>query len=338
MEGASTSMAGAVLTIESPWTTPVLAPFRGAIVTLGNFDGVHRGHQDLLKRARTLAGPQRKLIAATFDPHPRFLLRPLETGPPLLTLERKAQKLLAAGADRVVVFRIDRHFLQLSAQKFFDDIIVGVLGASFLVEGTNFCFGKAREGTVHLLGSMCERSGIGLSLHDGICEQGEWVSTSRIREKIEKGDLEGAEAMLGSPVELTGKVAHGARRGRTIGFPTANLEVAGQLVPAHGVYAAQAVLDDGRVFAAAVNVGPNPTFGELAVKIEAYLIGFEGDLYGQSIRLEFRERLRELCAFASADALKEQLQKDVARAAARFAGQIPKHFASAAKNREELPS
>lgn len=301
----------------SPWTQAIPGPFRGGVVTLGNFDGVHLGHRDLLKRARALAGSSKKLVVATLDPHPRLLLRPQDTGPPLLTLERKAEKLRQAGADLVIVFRIQPEFLQIPAETFFKEIIVGALGATHLVEGTNFCFGKSREGTIQKLGEFCARDQIGLDLHSGVFEGDDWVSTSRIREKIEKGEVVAAEAMLGSPVEISGKVIQGAQRGRTIGVPTANLEVVGQLTPGLGVYSARAVLSDERKYPVAVNIGPNPTFAENQFKIEAHLIGFSGDLYGQNLRLEFLDRVRDLCAFSSVDALKNQLSRDIAHALKR---------------------
>ncbi len=286
-------------------------PFRKSIVSVGNFDGVHLGHRDLFTHARRLARPAQKVIAVTLDPHPRALLRPEDTGPPILSLERKVQKLRQCGVDQVVVFRIDSSFLELSAQDFFDRLIRGILDPQGLIEGENFCFGSKRQGTISQLGQLCNLSGIVLQIHPGLFDDKDWISTSRIRTLLLEGEVAKAARLLGAPHETTGEVIAGAMRGRSLGYPTANLALPQTILPAFGVYAAKAILANGQSHEAAVNLGPSATFGETGVKIEAHLLNFSGHLYGQTIRLEWIDRIRSPRLFTSPDALKYQIQADL---------------------------
>lgn len=287
---------------------------RGGAVTIGNFDGVHLGHRkivgQLLARAAELKGPA---IVFTFDPHPVRLLRPEQCPPPLTWTERKAELLKSLGVDLVVAYPTDQALLELSARQFFDEIVVGALSARALVEGPNFYFGHNREGDVGTLLTLADQQGISLDVVQPIAVGGQIVSSSRIRTLIRAGDVGSAAQLLGGPYRIRGMVTHGAGRGAKIGFPTANLEAIDTLLPAAGVYAARAWFA-GNSAPAAVNVGPNPTFGEHAIKVEVHLIDREEDLYGQALEVEFLARLRDVQAFASINDLKRQLQADVAAA------------------------
>jgi len=292
---------------------PLPEPLKHSVLSIGNFDGVHLGHRELFAYARGCAHPGQKVIAVTFDPHPRALLRPKDTGPPLLTLMRKVEKLKKNGVDQVVVFRIDTAFLDIRAQDFFDAIIRGILNPARLIEGNNFCFGRKREGTISRLGELCEVSGIKLDIHPGLTDDDGWISTSRIRNFLIQGDVAQARRLLGEPHETEAEVIPGAQRGRTLGFPTANLAQPQTLVPAIGVYAARAILHDGTTHGAAVNIGPNPTFGEDAFKIEAHILDYSGDLYGKLLRLDWIDRVRGPIAFSSIEGLKNQIQTDLSQ-------------------------
>src|SRR5262245_14839442 len=288
---------------------------RGGAVAIGNFDGAHLGHaallRELARQARAVGGPA---VALTFDPHPLALLRPGEAPPLLTTPEDRAACLEELGAAQVLTLRATRALLELRAGEFFEEVVRKRLAARALVEGRNFGFGRGREGDIHTLEALCRLAGIPLVIVDGIQAQGAEVSSSRIRAELRHGDVALAARLLGRPCRLRGVVGTGRRVGRTIGFPTANLEGVTTVVPAEGVYAARAVPEAGKAWPAAVNVGPAPTFGESARKIEAHLIGYEGDLYGRPLALDFVARLRDTRPFAGPAELVEQLGRDVEQA------------------------
>jgi riboflavin kinase/FMN adenylyltransferase len=287
---------------------------RGA-VTIGNFDGVHRGHARIVERliwhARQVSG---SAIVFTFDPHPVRLLRPEAAPPPLTWTERKAELLAELGVDAMIAYPTDESLLRLSHREFFDSIIGGQLDAQVLIEGPNFHYGRNREGNVDTLAEMCRESGRTLEIVEPMLWRGDYVSSSRTRTLIQDGDVQDAARLLTRPYRLRGLVTHGARRGRQIGFPTANLDGIDTLLPSAGVYAGRAIAAHGK-WAAAINIGPNPTFGERGLKFEAHLIGFEGSLYGQTMEVDILSRLRDIHPFDSVEQLKAQLQRDVADAA-----------------------
>lgn len=287
---------------------------RHGALTIGNFDGVHLGHAALLAEARQQAqavgGPA---VALTFDPHPLRLLRPDVFQPLLTTPADRAALLLRAGADHVVIQRTTPAFLQQRARDFFDGVVKTGFAARALVEGDNFGFGRHREGDVEMLRTLCREAGIPLSIVPPREVNGRRVSSSRVRTALERGDVADAAALCGRPYRLSGTVGAGAQRGRTLGFPTANLEHIETLVPGDGVYAVRAWVA-GRPWPGAANIGPNPTFAEQARKVEVHLIGFNGDLYGQALPVDFVARLRDTRPFAGVDELTKQLHLDVAAA------------------------
>jgi riboflavin kinase/FMN adenylyltransferase len=293
---------------------------RGGAVAIGNFDGVHLGHrqivQRLLDRARELDGPA---IVFTFDPHPVRLLRPHECPPPLTWTERKAQLLKELGVDWIVAYPTDQRLLELSAEAFFNEIVVGALDARAMVEGPNFFFGHNREGTVQRLAGLTAAAGMTLDVVEAVVLGGEIVSSSVIRRRVAEGNVAAAARMLTHPYRIRGMVTHGAGRGSQLGFPTANLEAIDTLLPALGVYAGRAWSGGAGGWPAAINIGPNPTFGEHALKVEVHLIDREESLYGEPLEVEFLEKLRDVATFSSKEALVAQLQADVA-AARRIGG------------------
>jgi riboflavin kinase/FMN adenylyltransferase len=269
-------------------------------VAVGTFDGVHLGHREVIDGSDTVL---------TFDPHPLAIVAP-DAAPPLLTtLERKAELLEGIGVEELVVIPFDKAFAANTAQAFIDDVLVGTLGATHVSVGENFRFGHKAQGDTDMLAAD-ERFETRVAPLLEI--DGEVVSSSHIRGLVLGGAVLYADRLLGAPFMLGGEVVHGDKRGRELGFPTANLvPAAGFVTPGHGVYACRT--GDGHL--AAVNVGVRPTFttgrGEL---IEAYLLDFDGDLYGTQLRLEFLKRLRGEKRFASVEALIEQMHRDVEQA------------------------
>ncbi len=284
-------------------------------VTVGNFDGVHLGHAAIVRQvcaaARRLDVPA---VAFTFDPHPAVLVRPDAAPAPLTTPGRRASLLRSLGVDAVVVQPTDRPLVSLPAERFYADILRGRLRARAIVEGADFRFGANRSGDIHLLETLCSRDGVTLETVPAVMADGLPVSSSRLRGLISTGAIREAALLMTAAYRLTGTVVEGARRGRTIGFPTANLSGIATLLPAAGVYAARVTLPAGSTYPAAVHIGPNVSFGETRTSVEAHLIGFSGSLYGSTLDVDFLDRLRDTQRFESIDALKAQLTADVAKA------------------------
>ena len=284
---------------------------RGGVVAVGNFDGVHRGHAALIAAARQLGrGP---VVPVTFDPHPLVLLAPEKYQPPLTTVPDRVSLLHAGGADHVVVLRTSPELLALAPEAFFRAIVRGALGARGVVEGFNFRFGKDRAGSNDTLRTLCAEAAIEFREVPAFELGGRPVSSSRVRDALAAGDMAAAADLLARPYRVSGTVGTGARRGRTIGFPTANLERIETFVPAEGVYAVSVTTDAG-VFAGAAHIGPNATFGEDVRTVEVHLLDFDGDLYGQTLAVDFVARLRSTRKFDGVDALVEQMRRDVAQA------------------------
>ena len=314
-----------MITIENVRDLPARA--RGAYLTIGNFDGVHRGHAhlmaELVGRAREAGAPA---IAVTFDPHPAILLRPEQAPEPLARLDREIELLMATGVADVAVFKTGPWLLELSAREFFEQVVLGQFAARGMVEGPNFFFGRDRQGNVDVLGRWCEEAGVALHVAEPlVTDDGRMISSSRIRRCLAEGEVAEARELLGRPHRIRGIVTHGAGRGAGIGVPTANLDEIDVLIPAPGVYAARVIVpgegpgSPASAWPAACNIGPNPTFGEQQFKVEAHLIGYRGDLYGQLVEMDFLERLRPTRAFSGLDDLLAQIARDV-EDARRIAG------------------
>ena len=290
---------------------------RGA-VSIGNFDGVHRGHarivEQLLASGKQAGGPA---VVFTFDPHPVRLLRPELAPPPLTWTDRKAELLAQLGVDAMIAYPTDEQLLQLSPEEFFNQIIREQLDAQAMVEGPNFFFGRNRAGDIGKLRALCEQADISLTIVAPLqtADTDDFVSSSRIRKMVAAGDVDAARSMLTQPYRLRGMVTHGAARGGKIGFPTANIDAIDTIMPGMGVYAGRAhVTRDDSTWPAAINIGPSPTFGEHEARVEVHLIGFSGSLYGEPLEVDFLARLRDIQPFASVAALQEQLTRDVDRA------------------------
>lgn len=287
----------------------------GAAVAVGNFDGVHRGHARLIAKlidtAREVGGPA---VVLTFDPPPQAVLVPDRPWPaPLTPIARRAELLGALGVEALVAAPTDQGLLSLSAREFFQRIIVDQLRAGAMVEGPNFRFGRDRAGDTRLLAELCQGAGIKFSVAEATQDAEGLISSSRIRGLLAAGDVASANGMLTQPYELTGLVGDGARRGRQLGFPTANLTQIKSLIPAHGVYAGSVQLQS-KEFPAAVNIGPNPTFDDEQSKVEVHIIGWEGTLYGQLLSCKLMSRIRDVLKFSSLENLRNQIRKDIAAA------------------------
>jgi riboflavin kinase/FMN adenylyltransferase len=292
----------------------------GTAVTIGAYDGVHLGHRALLRdlSARAEAAGL-STVVVTFDRHPAGVVRP-ESAPPQLTdLEQKLELLADCGIDRTLVIAFDRTRADESAEDFVEEVLVKTLDARLVVVGEDFHFGHGRKGNVALLTTLGRQYGfevIGARLTgDG----SEAVSSTRIRNLVAQGDVVGAAKLLGRPHEVRGPVVHGdGRGGPELGFPTANLQLTDDIaLPADGIYAGYFTRPDGTVHPAAVSVGRRPTFyapGTASVLVEAYLLHFEGDLYGEQSRVSFVSRLRDDRHFDSVEALIAQMHRDAADA------------------------
>jgi riboflavin kinase/FMN adenylyltransferase len=240
----------------------------------------------------------------------------------LTTLADRTRLLHDLGADHVLLLHTTPDLLALSADAFFAAVVQKGLAVRALVEGVNFGFGHGREGNIHTLEFLCPAAGIALAVVPPVVEDGQEVSSSRVRAALAAGAVEEAARLLGRPHRLHGTVGTGRRRGQALGFPTANLEQLQTLAPGDGVYAVRAEVD-GAFFPAAANVGPNPTFGEDARKVEAHLIGFHGDLYGRPLAIDFVRRLRDTRPFAGVAELVGQLRHDVEQARQAVASAAP---------------
>jgi len=286
--------------------------FRRGAVAIGNFDGVHRGHARIVERllatARQIGGAA---VVFTFDPHPAVILRPQQVPPPLCSTAHRIQLLADLGADAVIAYPTDESFLQLDARAFFDQILLGQLGVRALVEGVSFSFGRSRGGNVEALQQFCRESDVLLEVVEPVRIDGQVVSSSRIRNLLVEGRVEQARRMLARPYRIRGLVIHGAGRGRQLGYPTANLDEVETLLPSGGIYAGRASAD-GRWWPAAISIGPNPTFGEGTLKVEAHLIDYEGWLYNRHVEIDFLARLRDIQRFDSASDLVRQMDRDIA--------------------------
>ena len=292
---------------------PMPAECRGGAAMIGNFDGVHRGHQTLLAETIRLAKAFRgAAIAVTFDPPPTQMLHPERFGLPLTPLDHRCRLLHEHGIDHVLILRTSTELLQLEPEVFFERILRDGLRARAIVEGFNFGFGKDRRGTGAMLQALGRAAGMTVTLLPAHLEADSAISSSRVRAALLAGNVAEARQLMGRPHRLFGVVGEGQKRGRTLGFPTANLTVVKNLVPGGGVYAGQ-VAYQGKTWAAAIHLGPNATFGEKSQGVEVHLLDFVGDLYGKELHVDFLKKVRDTRAFGSVDELVRQIQTDIAQ-------------------------
>ena len=289
-------------------------PPPGTVLTIGNFDGVHLGHREIfrkvVRKARAIQGTAAVL---TFEPHPLRLLAPDKAPPRINTPEEKVRLLEASCIDLLVVLAFNRQLAAMPAEAFVRDILVDKLAVAELVVGYDYAFGKDREGDLEFLQARAAQYGFRLETLEPIRQSGEVYSSTRIRRALQAGDVAGVVKVLGRNFTLDGRVVAGAGRGRNLGFPTANLATDKELVPAQGVYAVKVKWRD-RLYDGVVNIGTCPTFDGAGPTLEIHLIDFRQDLYGETLRLYFVERLRAEQRFAGAEDLSTAIRADVERA------------------------
>jgi riboflavin kinase / FMN adenylyltransferase len=288
---------------------------KGAVIALGNFDGVHRGHQALIAEARRIASAAgRPLAAMVFEPYPREFFQPNSEPFRLTSLRSKAELLAAAGVDYLVVVTFNAEIAGLLAQDFVTDVLVHDLAAAHVVVGEDFRFGKGRAGDATVLAYMGEMEGFGVTVFRAVIDGGEKISSSKVRAALKAGNPEQAADLLGHWWAVQGRVAHGDARGRGLGFPTANLRLKPNLLqPKFGVYAVR-VRHSGREYQAAANFGVRPMFAVRTPLLEVHLLEFCGDLYGELLQVEFIAWLRGEVQFSDVEALKRQMRADCAEA------------------------
>lgn len=292
-------------------------PFKNAVVTLGNFDGVHLGHQTIFRKVKEEAQKNKgEAVVITFEPHPLKVLSP-EAYPSLLTPFRKKMMLIEkTGIDAVLCIEFTQSFSKISPFEFINNILIEKVKAKKIVVGYNYHFGRKQRGNVEILKQVCKLFQVDVEVMGPLRIGSTTVSSSKIRELIKEGEVEEASKLLGRNYLVIGKVVQGAKRGQTLGFPTANLEISEDLYPKKGVYAVEVVWNQQR-FNGLANVGMNPTFlspqgkEERSLSIEVYILNFHQDLYGEEIQINFRRRIRDETRFDSPAELMEQIRKDV---------------------------
>lgn len=293
------------------WVHPVLA--------LGNFDGVHRGHRKILERVKRVASERGATpVVMTFDPHPPRVVRPDKAPPLLMTKAQKLEALAETGVQGTAIVRFTTELSQWDPEMFVRTVLVDWLHVSEVWVGANFLFGRDRAGTFTMLRTLGSRYGFNAEKIDPVRYKDFVVSSTRVRRLVNEARVDEAGALLGHQYFIDGTIVHGDHRGRTIGFPTANVQTDNELLPPHGVYATTATLD-GLVYPSVTNVGVRPTVDETGrVSIETHVFGLDRDLYGASMRVGFVQRLRDERKFESLDALKAQIAADCDRARVLF--------------------
>jgi len=287
---------------------------RGCVAAVGNFDGVHLGHQEIFSRtlagARNHGGPG---LAVTFSVHPVRELKPHMAPGSIMTLDERLRIIGALGMDAALVLPFDGGLASLTPEAFVREVLVEILGVAEVVAGEDWRFGKGRAGDMDLLRVKGAEMDFGVQGVPDLFHEGLSVSSTRVRESIEKGDVDLARRLLGRPHLVRNRVVHGEGRGRGLGFPTVNIPSGGVITPSRGVYAASFSCRD-MAGPAAVNIGSRPTFGGGPITIEAHLVGMDGDLYGEEIVIRFLSRLRDEISFPDIFSLQEQIARDVEKA------------------------
>jgi riboflavin kinase/FMN adenylyltransferase len=288
------------------------------VIALGNFDGLHRGHLKIIERVKRGAAEHGGTpMAMTFDPHPPRVVRPDKAPPLLMTKEQRIEALHRAGVQCVAVVRFTKELSQWDADTFVRKVLVDWLHVSEVWVGANFLFGHDRTGTFSVLRGLGQSYGFRADKIDPVRYKDFVVSSTRIRRLVSEARMDEAAALLGRAYYLDGVVVEGKRRGRELGFPTANLQTQNELLPPNGVYATIMTID-GVVHGGVTNIGMRPTFGETTPTIETHVLDYSGDLYGQTVRLAFVQRLRDERRFEDVDALRAQIDADKRRAERLF--------------------
>ena len=294
-------------------------PLKNPVLTIGNFDGVHKGHLVLFDkvkaRAKAIDGQS---AVMTFEPHPIKVMKP-GNGPPLITpIKQKLDLISKAGIDVIFCIPFTRQFASISAENFVQDILVDRLGIKEIVVGYDYTFGYKRLGNIGLLQEMGDKLGFKVHVVDPIRLEDSLVSSTSIRELVQKGNLSETKKLLGRDYQICGTVVKGKNRGgRLLGFPTANLKLIDELIPKGGVYAVTAIIND-RTYYGVTNIGYNPTFGDQALSVETHLLDFSEDILGETIRVNFIKRLRDEKTYGSVEELAEQIAQDVQEAKELF--------------------
>lgn len=296
-------------------------PFKKAVITIGNFDGVHVGHKAIFDRIRQLAQEMDgESVVVTFDPHPLAVVHSTSIPPPPMinSLEQRLELVSEYGIDHVVVIPFSAEFSRIRAQDFVEGILCRYLGMKAIIIGHDYAFGYKREGNLELLLRMSKELNFRVVRMDAVELEGERVSSTTIRRLIKEGGVEKVRKFLGRPFQMRGKVVPGRKVGAALlGFPTANLETGSEIMPGQGVYVVEVILR-GKTYAGVCNVGYNPTFGLDRLSVEAYLFDFNENIYGERIQINFLQKLRNELKFASVEALSEQITRDIERARAYF--------------------
>jgi len=286
-------------------------PFVNPVITLGNFDGVHLGHQRIFEKlkdeARKIHG---EAVVITFEPHPVKVLSP-EYFLPLLTSFRKKMMLIEkSGIERVLCIEFSLAFAEIYPSEFVRDILVKKVNVKKIIVGYNYHFGKGKSGDVEFLKNICKLFNIGVEVMEALIIDHTIVSSSKIRELIRGGEVEKASKLLGRDYPIIGRVVEGSKRGHTLGFPTANLEISDELYPRAGVYAVEVIWEN-QPFRGLANVGFNPTFDTKAFSLEVYILNFDQEIYGEEIQINFKKRIRDEIRFDSPAHLIDQIRKDI---------------------------
>jgi riboflavin kinase/FMN adenylyltransferase len=283
---------------------------QSSVVAIGNFDGMHLGHQALIRHCKSLAGAQRPIAVVTFDPLPQAWFRPEAAPPRLMSMHQKLEYLEYEGIDLVWLMRFNQELVHMSAEYFVKSVLVQTLAAGDVVVGADFRYGNGRQGTIDSLRQAGEEFGFGLTAVPMLDVEGERASSSNIREYLQAGDLEQAANLLGRPFCMAGRVIRGRQLGRKLGYPTANMRLEASPSPVKGIFAIRARWGESDWCDGVANLGTRPAVGGEEFLVEAHLFDFEGDLYGQRLEIEFVKKLRDEIHFADIDDLVVQMRED----------------------------
>lgn len=299
-------------------------PFSNAVITIGNFDGVHKGHQTLLesviRKAKEINGTS---VAITFEPHPLRVLKNVSQ-PPLITIfEQKAELIEKTGIDVLIAIPFTKEFGEITPEEFIENLLVNRIGMKSIIVGKDYCFGKNRAGNTTMLKEYGDRLGYDLIIPDWVTAPGEEerISSTKVRETVSNGNVEKAPLLLGRHYQVRGKVVSGRNRGgKLLGFPTANLNLQDELCPKTGVYAVT-VETKGGAYDGVANIGYSPTFDDHLFTVEVHILNFDDDIYDQTIRVNMIAKLRDEKKFSGIEELSEQIRKDIEKARSIFAKQ-----------------